>query len=104
MDTNTWIHVADALPRRLVIQARPAANDEGMHLGALPCGLMQAIGAVRLLLCNSPESRLYPVSDTSRELVGPLVHRLVCDANGLGGGGNRPAEEFNGLIFKHESN
>lgn len=37
MNTNPWIHICDALPRHLVNQARPAANDGCFHLGALLC-------------------------------------------------------------------
>lgn len=33
MKTNPWIHIADALPRSLVNQARPVANDERFHSG-----------------------------------------------------------------------
>lgn len=45
-------------------------------------------------LCDDTKD---PLSNPCGEFVGPLVHRLVGDAHGLGGSGDRTAEDFNGL-------
>lgn len=41
------------------------------------------------------------VLQTCRQLVWPLVHRLICDAYCSRGSGDRPAEQFNGFVFTH---
>lgn len=67
-----------------------------LELGRLVClRLGKLSGESRVtLLGNDTEDTL---SDASGQDVGPLVYRLVGDAHGLSGSGDRTAEDFNGL-------
>lgn len=55
----------------------------------------------RGLVLHAPQRGLDAVRDTWRKFVRPLVHRLVGDANCIGGGGHCSAEQFDGLSFQH---
>ncbi len=66
--------------------------------GALPDGLR---GRRSLCLRTAPKRSLHAISDSPRQHVRPLVHRLVGDAYSLGDGGDGSAEEFDGFGFAH---
>ena len=53
------------------------------------------------LLRHAPERGLHAVCYSRRQVLGPLIYRLVCDANCIGSGGDSPAQQFNGFSFKH---
>lgn len=67
-----------------------------LELGRLVClRLSEFSGESRVTLLGDDTQDA--LSDTSGQDVGPLVHRLVGDAHGLSGSGDRTAEDFNGL-------
>lgn len=77
----------------------PVEAAHGLALCSRWYGGARRSNALRL----APQRRLNTVFDSGRQLIRPLVNRLVGDANSLGGGGDGSAEEFNGFGFEHAS-
>lgn len=74
----------------------------GERIGAMNSStLLLFNNRMRQCISDAPERRLHAVSDSRREFLRPLVHRLVGHADSLGGGGYRAAEEFDRLCLAH---
>lgn len=81
------------------LRAREHGEDLGHvsafgRLGSIGDGVWNAIG-------DAPQGGLHPISDPGRQLLRPLVHGLIGDANRIGGGCDRAAEKFDGFCLEH---
>lgn len=84
-------------------QRRVAAHVQRGMSGPLAGGLrLVGGGGVGDSLRLAPQCGLNAISDSTRQLVRPLVHGLVADAYCLGGSWDGSAQEIDGLGFKHD--
>jgi hypothetical protein len=75
-------------------ETQPAVH--WLHDSALDNRHRPALGVVL-----APERGLDSIGQSGRENVRPLSDSGGADPDGFGGGGDRPAEQFDGFLFLH---
>lgn len=92
---KTAYEIAAEALRHLLSDQACTCQKRVVHGLGLNSGKCEQLARDDSALAN--QSCNHPIDDAHRQFVGPLVHRLVGNANCLGGGGCRASEEFYGL-------